>query len=332
MDPACRQLAATWLGRLAWQLDEELTGIRKARDVECVHRARVASRRLRALLNLLDDEFPPKQLPRWKKVLRRLTQALGDARDKDVHIEFLAGQLAKLSKRSRCHGVAVLLADFEHQRADCQPETLKQIRRFRRKGCIQQMLDTSEGMLSNRLVRDANPLSRPLLERARAAMEERLDELFQWAPSLADPKAQKGHHAMRIAAKRLRYTLELIAPACSGRLDRTFETVKQLQALLGDIHDCDVWIDELAAFNKAQREWIKESYGRTGPHGRIAKGLKHLRRVCRDRRDATFRKLVRFWSTLPDRKDWLPEVLDLPEQKEVYGQDDDEPAISQRAR
>ena len=63
-----------------------IDGVRQNEDIECLHRMRVAARRLRSLLPLFNDCLPPKQRARWRKQLRRVTRALGRARDADVQI------------------------------------------------------------------------------------------------------------------------------------------------------------------------------------------------------------------------------------------------------
>ena len=84
--------------------------------------------------------------------------------------------------------------------------------------------------------------------RTRRHVLRQLDELLRQQDSLADPDDRERHHAMRIAAKRLRYTLEISRPVYPGRLDEAVEAIKRVQTLLGDIHDCDVWLDHLDAF------------------------------------------------------------------------------------
>jgi hypothetical protein len=54
-------------------------------------------------------------------------------------------------------------------------------------------------------------------------------------------------HRMRIAAKRLRYAMELFAPCWGGKLTTLAQEVSELQGSLGELHDCDVWIDDLGA-------------------------------------------------------------------------------------
>ena len=91
MDCDHRRLAVKYIRQQARQLARQLDGVRAAEDIEYVHRARVATRRLRASLAMFGQCFAPKRVKRWRKAIRRLTGSLGDARDRDVQIEFLCG-------------------------------------------------------------------------------------------------------------------------------------------------------------------------------------------------------------------------------------------------
>ena len=54
-------------------------------------------------------------------------------------------------------------------------------------------------------------------------------------------------HDMRIAAKRLRYLLELVG-FCLGEVGAEAQRrARELQEVLGEIHDCDVMLERIAA-------------------------------------------------------------------------------------
>ena len=50
---------------------------------------------------------------------------------------------------------------------------------------------------------------------------------------------------MRIAAKHLRYALELFGHCWGPSLAAVAKKVAELQSSLGKLHDCDVWIESL---------------------------------------------------------------------------------------
>ncbi len=83
--PFCLSGARTLLHYLH-DLMAALPQVRQMEDSECVHRLRVASRRLRSFLPLFAVCLSRQTCDRWRKQLRRLTRALGDVRDFDVQI------------------------------------------------------------------------------------------------------------------------------------------------------------------------------------------------------------------------------------------------------
>jgi CHAD domain-containing protein len=81
-----------------------------------------------------------------------------------------------------------------------------------------------------------------LVENAARIIEIRLEELCSFAPAAQDPSRSAVQHDMRIAAKRLRYVLELTG-FCFGRpAEAARRRAKELQEVLGELHDCDVML------------------------------------------------------------------------------------------
>ena len=87
---------------------------------------------------------------------------------------------------------------------------------------------------------------------ARKIVATRTDEFFAFAPFLADPTNVTELHDMRIAAKRLRYALELFADVLGVDAPACIDLVKEFQEVVGDIHDHDVHADILHAHLKAR--------------------------------------------------------------------------------
>jgi hypothetical protein len=87
-----------------------------------------------------------------------------------------------------------------------------------------------------------------LADNAERIVRVRLDEMCSFMPRASDPAEVVALHDMRIAAKRLRYILE-ITGHCFGSYAKTaVKATKDLQDLLGEIHDCDVQLPEVREF------------------------------------------------------------------------------------
>jgi len=295
MDGSYRLLAARYVRKQVRQLLKQLGGAKDASDIEHVHQARVASRRLRAGLQVFPECFPRKKVERWRKKVRRLTQGLGPARDADVQAEFVRGVLAGLNGKAYRPGIARLLVRVEQSRRAIQPEVVRAVDRFEASGVGSQMLDAAEKMRARFKKRDLSVQSPFVFSQAADHVCDRLNELMGYEDCLAEPEDLEQHHAMRIAAKRLRYTLEIFQPVYQGRLDPFVKAMKGLQTLLGDVHDCDVWVEHLETFLGEERERTVVYYGHARPFRTLKVGLEYLQEERRSRRRELFAQLVGCW-------------------------------------
>jgi hypothetical protein len=78
---------------------------------------------------------------------------------------------------------------------------------------------------------------------ARRILAVRMAEYYSYGPIVPIESAVTEHHNLRIAAKRLRYTLELFRTVFGDVGERQIERVRAIQEELGTLHDHDVRID-----------------------------------------------------------------------------------------
>jgi CHAD domain-containing protein len=91
----------------------------------------------------------------------------------------------------------------------------------------------------------------PLRANADLIVRTRLEELRGFAEEALAPGASDAQHDMRIAAKRLRYVLEIVAP-CIGEGARAARTAcRELQSVLGDLHDTDLMLERVEGIESA---------------------------------------------------------------------------------
>src|SRR5437868_15087598 len=95
-DPSLLSFAARAVLERLRALTRELPGIAHGKDPSCVHRARVASRRVRTALRDFAFLMPVKDLTRALKAIRRMRRLLGPLRDADVQIASLEETAASL--------------------------------------------------------------------------------------------------------------------------------------------------------------------------------------------------------------------------------------------
>jgi hypothetical protein len=78
------------------------------------------------------------------------------------------------------------------------------------------------------------------LDNARKIVDVRLDEMLSFSEYVDDPANITEIHNLRIAAKRLRYTLELFRFAFPPKIGGLIDEVKNIQEQIGQMHDADV--------------------------------------------------------------------------------------------
>ena len=103
----------------ARELWEHSEGVLDTSDIERVHAMRVATRRLRAVLEIFAPAFPRKRHHEVLKEVKALADALGARRDPDVQLEALdehegVDVLVERTRREQAEGNATLQAALEH--------------------------------------------------------------------------------------------------------------------------------------------------------------------------------------------------------------------------
>jgi CHAD domain-containing protein len=111
-----RQAAARVVRVRATELFEHADGVLDTRDIERVHDMRVASRRLRAVLEIFQPAFPAGDFKTVLRDVKALADALGERRDPDVHIEAMEAFEADVQAVNR-PGIDALVARLRERQA-----------------------------------------------------------------------------------------------------------------------------------------------------------------------------------------------------------------------
>lgn len=114
-DQPLRLAAARAVAVRTEEVIERSAGVLDLDDPEPVHDMRVATRRLRAALEIFAPCFPAKAHRRELKRVKALADALGERRDRDVQIEFLEGFAREAPAEDRA-GLAALLEELREER------------------------------------------------------------------------------------------------------------------------------------------------------------------------------------------------------------------------
>jgi hypothetical protein len=152
-----------------------------------------------------------------------------------------------------------------------------------------------------------------LADNAQRVVATRIDELYDFIPAVLDPSRVKKLHNMRIAAKRLRYVLEVTSSACFGPYALTAtKRVRELQDLLGEIHDCDIQLPRVQQIRaELSEDAAAELVRRAGdaadldpalasglPHSEDWAGLAALEHYLAVRRGLLYDRFITVWQDI----------------------------------
>ena len=211
-----------------------------------------------------------------------------------MQIDFLHGILRTAEKSGSAAGLIQLLVHTQRQRDALEPAVLRAAKRIEASGVLDQILSAAKKLIA-RGGADADEYSPAACRQAGQFVLERLDQLLARQDCLDDPQDCEGHHALRIAVKRLRDTLEVAKPLCPGQLEEFVDAAKRLQTLLGDVHDCDVWQEQLAEFARRESARLTQRFGGQGRFTRLVPGIELVKCERAEHRAAVFQELVRYW-------------------------------------
>ena len=88
---------------------------------------------------------------------------------------------------------------------------------------------------------------------AHIILPQKVEEVYMWESFIWDSERAEELHNMRISIKRLRYSMEFFTCNYDEHFIECLHTIKDLQEILGDIHDNDVVIDILTNYKTNHR-------------------------------------------------------------------------------
>lgn len=223
-----------------------------AGDADALHDMRVAIRRLRSLLQNFEGE---KSAPVLSANLRRefrehraelgkLGDALGAVRDHDVLDEYLKTYALECLKielgensdsQAECSGLLEFEKFLQEERRRAFAPMVKRIKKAQKPEALQENFARWSLGLPAAIAPEVL-----LRETARRLLPIRVEEVLALQSTLDNDDDELGHHELRRALRRLRYTLETLGPcynATSDEIKNHLRTLVALQDLLGEMQD-----------------------------------------------------------------------------------------------
>jgi len=245
-----RSLALRQLNRLISYEAKVLKG----NDPDAIHDMRVASRRLQLMLELVYPKPRPPAVRVMRRQLRRCRRVLGEVRNCDVLIEMAGRALGRKRAVRREAWTAV-----QHYLVSRRGESFgRAMRKFGKLNLALLYTRLKESLAPRTPENHTHHPTAPDFGRQMAAALEPAWTAFlaRIAHSLHRPRPET-IHAARIAAKRLRYLLEVYREfEIAGSAERLL-WLRHLQTHLGDWHDLEV-LEQMVLEMLARPEFLRD--------------------------------------------------------------------------
>jgi CHAD domain-containing protein len=232
VDPSLSTLAQAVLAGSRESLISHEAVVLATGDIEAVHQARVATRRLRSDLRTFRPVIQGDPLDGLRSELRWLGGELGRVRDADVLVDGIAAHACTLPHDER-PAVDALLARGRAERAS----ELDRARVALRSPRYAALLDRLAAVIDERDHDDAEWHPK---RRAHQLVRRPWRRLRRTVRALPDDPTDEQLHEVRKRAKQARYALEAMEPVASKRAARLARRLATLQDRLGAQHDAIV--------------------------------------------------------------------------------------------
>jgi CHAD domain-containing protein len=211
-------------------------------DVRALHRARVASRRLRELLPVLqlDSSVTAEILRR----LRKVTQRMAPSRELDV----LARQLDELRQSGRYdeESLSRVASAISQQRAAARERLVEKLPVADLRRVASKLEKIAQELAPEKAEGESRSATRGWRWAVGARIGRRASALKAAVEDAGAMYLPERLHAVRIGVKKLRYAVELESDVSSaGKLTPHLRTLKRNQERLGRLHDRQVLIDQV---------------------------------------------------------------------------------------
>jgi len=221
MKPESNNLARFAAAKAAERLKTLTANLRLAKkhpgEAGPIHDLRVSIRRFNQSLRIFKEVWDHGHYRKMRRRLRKLMELCGAVRNCDIAIQVLEeagapakGPLKAHLRKLRLHGENALkerLQDWDfHWRSWVRPQAGK------------------HRTVNTRVRQVLRPLEREYAKAGRTAAR----------PETNPEKL----HELRLAAKHLRYTLEIFGPLAGAEWEQEMERIRDVQELLGAVNDC----------------------------------------------------------------------------------------------
>lgn len=201
----------------------------------------LAARRLRAALELFRPVLSKPQLAGTRDEVRQISRVVGRRRDIDSMIRTFEGITAEMDPGGE-QGLGLLIEALREDQAESN-RNLAQLSNGRRLQALRvRVEDLTGGQLVGHGPDEMTELRVPeqIPPSVVKIVRRRLSRLRSSVPAALESDAMREQQRMRVAAERLRYSLDLTAEALGTQASTASRAAAGLQRVLGEMRDCDI--------------------------------------------------------------------------------------------
>jgi len=221
--------------------------VKKKPGPKPVHNLRVSIRRLRSILDIIQEITKGRKARSNLREIRELMRIFGTLRD--LHVQY------DLLKNTSARDLSFLKPYFRklEKKISREEESLEEriysTRISQTKSLVKKILAHKSLRLrlkKRHLLLAKKNVSRPVI---RSLLQEYLLRCFAYFPLVRIERNQEDFHRLRVQVKKLRYKIEILHPVVSGNFPKAeIESLRKLQDLMGETHDRDVACHQVRQF------------------------------------------------------------------------------------
>lgn len=286
------QVGRKILRRQAYKMWGNTQGTLLALDPEYLHDLRVATRRARFALKLLEAHIDRDNCERLRNELRWIASILGSVRDLDVFIDRLEHQLRETAaEESVCRTIIAMLSE---QRVPEQEQLAAALQTARYRSLVKDL----QACIPEEAAEDA----RPAQEIAPPVIMKAVAKLKRWQKYKAEDFTPERLHRLRIRFKQLRYTCEFFDGIYEGQMQKAINMCVTFQDCLGTHQDACVAIRRLMTMAGPLAADTHRSLPRILTLGEL---IQIQRRIMREQ----YSQFISLWNVFPKKVKKLAAII-----------------------
>ncbi|ADN09020.1 CHAD domain-containing protein [Sulfurimonas autotrophica] len=204
-----------------------------SKDTDALHQMRVSLRRMRSVFFTFQSVIPKKITKNIYANISTVASCYDKARDIDVYIETYLNKDALTSTELLLYNIALKCREKEYRKIKKYLES-KKYKKFKKE--LKKWIKTKQWR-KKLTKKQLSVLEENIIPFAANFLKSYQNDICLYGSAIGPVLEDEQAHKLRIKLKKLRYATELFTPYFQNRLDNLKKILKELQDILGQLHD-----------------------------------------------------------------------------------------------